>query len=275
MPGRRRRAARRFLVHRSSPAMPAPHPSPPVPLAGRVEGAVQPIADLTAADRDAMRALLADQFADVAPEAFDADLNEKDAAVVLRHDGDVVGFSTVLQIDADVDGRLVTAFFSGDTVVRPDARGAMLFPRLLIRRIFETARAQPQRETVWLLLSAGFRTYRALPTLFQRFTPHHAQAAPADRALLAALARERYGDRYDEHAGVVRLAHPTPLRAGAADLPAPRLRDPHVAFFARANPGWIQGDELACLAHMRPDNLTPAGRRLVGPDLAAPFPDAP
>jgi len=55
-------------------------------------------------------------------------------------------------------------------------------------------------------------------------------------ALLAALARARYGDRYDAGSGVVRLLHPTPLR----DDPtlSRRLSDPHVAFFARANPGW-------------------------------------
>ena len=237
-----------------------------------LEGTVRPVASLSRADRRAMRALMAGQFAAVTPDAFEADLEEKDAAIVLTQGGRIVGFSTVLESDLEVGGRPVTAFFSGDTVVRPGARGASLFPRLLIRHIFAAAHARPERDTVWFLLSAGFRTYRALPTLFRRFTPHHTwEAPPEDRALLEALARDRYGDRYDAAAGVVRLEHPTPLRDGAADLPERRLADPHVAFFARANPGWPAGDELACLARMRPDNLTPAGARLVGPALAAPF----
>lgn len=226
---------------------------------------------LTGAERDAMRALLDGPFSHVTPAAFAADLDEKEAAVLLYDGaGRLAGFSTLLRIEADG----ATAFFSGDTVVRRDARGAALLPRLWSRHVFSEARRQPVRDTVWFLLSSGFRTYRFLPTFFRRFTPAHDGRAPeADRALLAALARARYGDRYDEATGVVRLAHPTPLRDGADEL-ARRLGDPHVAFFAHANPGWTRGDELACLTRIHPDNLTEAGRRMVGHTLAAPYADA-
>ncbi|MBC14562.1 MAG: hypothetical protein CMM85_16535 [Rhodothermaceae bacterium] len=210
-----------------------------------------------------MRALLDGPFADVTPEAFGADLDEKDAAVLLYDPtGRLAGFSTLLRIETTHGGRPVTAFFSGDTVVRTDARGAALLPRLWSQHVFAEAARQPERDTVWFLLSSGFRTYRFLPTFFARFTPSHDDRSPAsDRALLAALARARYADRYDADAGVVRLAHPTPLR----DDPtlSRRLSDPHVAFFAHSNPGWTQGDELACLTRIHPDNLTEAGRRMV------------
>ncbi len=213
-----------------------------------------------------MRALLEDQFRDVTPSTFDADLDEKDAAVLLADaDGRLAGFSTLLRIEtAHADGRPVTAFFSGDTVVRPDARGAALLPRLWSQHVFAEAARHRERDTVWFLLSSGYRTYRFLPTFFRTFAPaHDGRAGAADRALLAALASARYGDRYEPTTGVVRLAHPTPLRDGADDL-ARRLGDPHVAFFARANPGWARGDELACLTRIHPDNLTEAGRRMVG-----------
>lgn len=217
-----------------------------------------------------MRALLARQFRDVTAEAFAADLDEKEAAVLL-YDGDerLAGFSTLLRIETERDRRSVTAFFSGDTVVSPGARSAALLPRLWSQHVFAAARERPERDTVWFLLSSGYRTYRFLPTFFQRFTPaFDDRTCAADRALLAALAHTRYGERYDPETGVVRLEHPTPLRDD--DIPASRLRDPHVAFFARANPGWTRGDELACLTRIHPDNLTEAGRRMVGPNLAAP-----
>ncbi len=212
-----------------------------------------------------MRALLDDQFRAVTPATFDADLDEKDAAVLLLGtDGRLAGFSTLLRIETAQGGRPVTAFFSGDTVVRPDARGAAQMPRLWSRHVFSEAAREPERDAVWFLLSSGFRTYRFLPTFFRSFAPaHDGHATDADRALLATLARTRYGDRYDAAAGVVRLAHPTPLRDGVDTL-ARRLGDPHVAFFARANPGWTRGDELACLTRIHPDNLTDAGRRMVG-----------
>ena len=220
-----------------------------------------------------MQALLAEHFRDVTTEAFAADLDEKEAAVLLTDaDGRLAGFSTLLRMDTEVGGRPVTAFFSGDTVVSEAVRSAALLPRLWSRHVFAAARAQPERETVWFLLSSGYKTYRFLPAFFRRFTPAPDDASPpADRALLAALARQRYGARYDAATGVVRLTHPTPLREGVADLSTHRLRDPHVAFFARANPGWVRGDELACLTRIHPDNLTEAGRRMVGPDLAAPY----
>jgi hypothetical protein len=62
----------------------------------------------------------------------------------------------------------------------------------------------------------------------------------------------------------VRLQHATPLRAGVADIDTRRLHDPHVAFFAAANPGHTAGDELVCLARLVPENLTSAGRRMAG-----------
>jgi hypothetical protein len=62
----------------------------------------------------------------------------------------------------------------------------------------------------------------------------------------------------------VRFPEPTPLRSGLAELKPARLRDPHVAFFVRANPGHARGDELACLSEIEYHNLTPAGGRMVG-----------
>jgi hypothetical protein len=44
-----------------------------------------------------------------------------------------------------------------------------------------------------------------------------------------------------------------------AEIEEQRLDDPHVAYFAAANPGHRQGDELACLTRLDPANLTPAG----------------
>jgi hypothetical protein len=49
-----------------------------------------------------------------------------------------------------------------------------------------------------------------------------------------------------------------------AEIDAQRLADPHVAYFQAANPGHARGDELACLAELALENLTPAGRRMLG-----------
>jgi hypothetical protein len=59
------------------------------------------------------------------------------------------------------------------------------------------------------------------------------------------------------------------LRPGVADLTPGRLRDPHVDFFARRNPGHPRGDELCCLAPLTRGNFTAAAWRVIGPEPAA------
>ena len=232
-------------------------------------GEIRAVEDLTGPEREAMRALLHRHFAHVTREAFDADLDEKESAVLLYDEaGDLAGFSTLRRMTASG----AVAFFSGDTVVDARARGLAALPRLWSRHVFALARAQPETETYWFLICSGYKTYRFLPTFFRRFVPAPDRADPRESALLAAFASERFGERFHPETGVVRLANPTPLREGVAEITAHRLKDPHVAFFARHNPGHVRGDELACLTRIHPDNLTPAGRRMVGPDLASPLP---
>ena len=67
---------------------------------------------------------------------------------------------------------------------------------------------------------------------------------------------------------MVRFAEPQRLRAHLTGIPDNRKEDPHVSYFARANPGYEQGDELVCLAELSAENLTPAGRRMVAAGAA-------
>jgi hypothetical protein len=61
----------------------------------------------------------------------------------------------------------------------------------------------------------------------------------------------------------VRFAAGAALRPGVADITPRRLDDPHVSFYAAANPGHVHGHELACITEICPANLTAAGRRML------------
>lgn len=76
------------------------------------------------------------------------------------------------------------------------------------------------------------------------------------------VATERFGDQYDPETGVVRLKVPSVLRGEFRGIPANRLNDPHIAFFADRNPGHEQGDELVCFSILAEDKLTRLGRRM-------------
>jgi hypothetical protein len=115
----------------------------------------------------------------------------------------------------------------------------------------------------WLLIASGFRTYRFLPVFFREFFPRYDRATPeAIRRVMHRLARQRFGSRYDPATGIVRFEQPQMLKGSLRGISEIRMRDPHVAFFARANPDHGGGDELVCLAEVADRNLTPAARRI-------------
>jgi hypothetical protein len=220
--------------------------------------------ELAPADLDVMHALLASHFEGVSAAQFRADLAEKNWVVLIERGGRLVGFTTILAYETRVDGEPVSVIYSGDTIVAPEAWNAATLPRAWIESVAALRRHYPRGRYVWLLITSGFRTYRFLPVFWRDFYPRFDAAAPDDwQRLTRQLATERFGDRYDPEAGVVRLANPQRLRGDLAAVPAGRAAaDPHVDFFLRANPGHAVGDELVCVTELSPANLTAAGRRM-------------
>ena len=214
--------------------------------------------------------LLQAHFVNVAPERFVNDLVEKEWALLLAdaHTGEVHGFSTLMRLRLEVEGRPVVAFFSGDTIVRRDHWGETALARVWARHVFHLASEIEAASVYWFLISSGFRTYRFLPVFFRTFFPTYTRPTPAwAKGLLDAFGQQKYPSEYDACQGVIRPREPAPLRDGLGEVSDRRVADPHVAFYVAANPGHAQGNELVCLAELVPDNLTPAGRRaLYGPD---------
>ena len=244
-------------------------PSAPVEP-GRLTGAVWCVGDLGPGQCERMHALLARYFANATRAGFERDLAEKEWAILLADaaSGELGGFSTLMRLRATVDGKPVVAFFSGDTIVAREYWGESALARLWAGHVFALAdgvrRDEPDAAVYWFLISSGYKTYRFLPTFFREFYPTHERPTPPGiRRTLDVLGELKFGAAYDRVRGVVRLAQATPLRPGVAELGARHLRDPHVAFFAAANPGHARGDELACLTEVHPSNLTPAGRRML------------
>lgn len=219
---------------------------------------------LTGGERDRMWRLFDAHFAAGSRAGFERDLAEKHWVVLVEAGGQVLGFSTIQRLEVESCGEALVAFYSGDTVVHPAARAELGLASLWSRHVFGLAAAE-SAPVWWFLISSGYKTYRFLPVFFREFYPRWERPTPAGpRGRLDALGAHKFGQRYDPATGIVRLASPSPLRPGVADLSPARLRDPHVAFFAARNPGHAQGDELACLAELSPLNVTPAGRRALG-----------
>ena len=221
-------------------------------------------ADLTTEDMASMYELLTRHFDGVDPDTFARDLAEKSCVVLVEDpSGRLRGFSTFRMYETHAAGRPLTVVYSGDTIVEPSAWGSPALPRAWIRAVYDLRRTHPTGELYWLLLTSGFRTYRFMSVFCRTFYPKYDERTPPDaQAMLDALSRERFGERYDAAAGVVRFAHPQVLRDALADIPEGRRTDPHVQFFVERNPGHAAGDELVSLTSLSDWNLTPAGRRM-------------
>lgn len=233
----------------------------------RLVGQVQPVAGLAARERDAMYALLAGYFANTTRQQFEYDLAEKEWAIILRDAASqqIQGFSTLQRCNLTIDDERLVVFFSGDTIIRREYWGETALPRLWGQHVFGLADQITDARVYWLLICSGYKTYRYLPLFFREFYPTYERATPPTvKRLLDQLGCGKFGAQYDAARGVIRFRHAAPLQAGVAEITPQRLKDPHVAFFAAANPGHVAGDELACLAELARANLTAAGQRLVG-----------
>jgi|HubBroStandDraft_6_1064221.scaffolds.fasta_scaffold00094_3 hypothetical protein len=237
----------------------------------RLAGSVVARANLTLAERDEMYALLLAYFVGTSRAQFEADLAEKEAAILLRdvETSQIQGFSTLMRIATRVDAREIVAFFSGDTIVAQQYWGESELSRLWSRTVFAEADRilanTPGARVYWFLICSGYKTWRFLPVFFREFYPNADTPTPPHlKNILDALGARKFGDQYNPLTGVVRLRSATPLRSGVADVTEHRLRDPRIAFFTKMNPGHLLGDELACLTQISRSNLTRAGERMVG-----------
>lgn len=232
-----------------------------------VQESVLRVEDLTQAQRDRMYSLMTAYYDNLTRSRFEEDLSGKSwvCAITDPRSGQICGFSTLARFEADMDGETVAALFSGDTIVSRELWGQQALHGTVARQMMSLADAATETRSFWLLLSSGYKTYRLLPTSFLEFFPRYDTETPqATRRLISTLATERFGSRYHEEAGIVRFDEPTPLRAGVAAVDSRHLKDPHIDFFVRSNPGHAAGDELVCIAELTRSNLTTAVRRMIG-----------
>lgn len=221
-------------------------------------------AALAERERREMFALYARYYDGTTWARFARDLDDKDRVLLLRDEGGALqGFSTLALYERLFEGVRLRVIFSGDTVVDESHWGQQALAFAWIRLAGNIKAAEPHVPLYWLLISKGHRTYRYLSAFSREFYPAPERATPRSTAgLMAFLARDRFGDAYDEDTGVLRfgesLGH---LRDAYAGVSAAQRRLPHVSYFLARNPGYARGEELVCLCELDAGNLRPIARR--------------
>lgn len=222
--------------------------------------------EIDESQRRQMCSLLQSFFEQVTWPRFVADLEEKEWVFLFRDRLDNIrGFSTLMRIRVPVGGSEIVAFYSGDTIIHPDFWQELELPKIWGRHVFALADELTGTRVFWFLISSGYKTYRFLPVFFQEFYPTYRKETPADiQEILDAVASYKFPQEYDPLSGIIRLANAAPLRSGVADVTEQRMRNRDILYFLQRNPNHAQGEQLACLVEIRRDNLTPAGRRMLG-----------
>lgn len=161
------------------------------------------------------------------------------------------GFTTLCAYPHEVDGRRVRVVFSGDTVIAAPYQGQTALQRAFVRYVMGVV-VRHREPVYWFLISKGYKTYLLMSRNFLEYWPRHERPTPpAAAALIASLARRRFGASFRERDGVVRFEPPGPRLLGwVAPVEPHALAQPDVRFFLAQNPGWADGDELCCVGRV-------------------------
>ena len=211
-----------------------------------------PIASVTPAQRTRLWTLFSEAYEDVNEAVFLADFASKDH-VILLDDGELQGFSTLREVEVDLDGRVHLGMFSGDTVVAQQYWGDRTLGRAFLSHLFWRRLRALHRPYWWILISKGYKTYLMMANNFPVHWPRLESATPPEvLPVMSEFGGALFGASYHADSGIVRWDEPHGrLRPGVADI-TPGLAEtvPRVGFFEAQNPGWSRGDELFCLARM-------------------------
>lgn len=233
----------------------------------RLKGCITPISELSDCETVAMWRLMQRFYKHVSWSVFMRDLAEKDSVIILRDacTSDIKGFSTLMVIQTEVEGVQIAAVFSGDTIIDKEYWGEQVLSKLMIQYQLQVLERFSNRYVCWFLISKGYKTYRALPLYFRKFYPCHNEDTPVfEQAVINNLSRLKFGDSYDEARGLIVFNEPSEcLRPDVAMIDDKLLKNPHIRHFVLKNPGHREGDELACVARIAPDNFNRAFLRMV------------
>lgn len=217
------------------------------------------VSTLKPAEVEEMFCLFCDYYANVSVDQFKKDLFKKDHVFLMRDPlfPDIKGFSTIVSVVAQPlnQGKPVRGFFSGDTVVHQDYWGQGALGVAFLKFLFLQKLRRPFEPLYWFLISKGYKTYLLMANNFPCHYPRYEKPTPPDiQALLDSFASQLYPEGYDPLLGTIAAPDPEQkdrLKTQVAPIGDVLLKhNPRIAFFVEKNPGWKQGNELACLAEM-------------------------
>lgn len=214
-------------------------------------GKIKPVSEYTESEISLMYSLMAQFYADTDEQVFLRDFYDKDYCLALYHDTDgLVGFTTQKVMELEINGCLIHGVFSGDTIIHKSYWGELELFKAWADFWFRFA--EKYDEFYWFLICKGYKTYRILPVFWNEFYPCYNRETPENmQKIIDAYAKKLYPEEYDKSDGVIKYSHiKDKLRAGVADVGEHEMKNRDIAFFCEKNPGYVNGNDLACIARI-------------------------
>ena|GEM_PF-2729995 len=144
--------------------------------------------------------------------------------------------------------------------ILPAWRGRNIVQASGLEFLLRHRRRHPWAPTWWVFTTYSHRSYLGMARNFPRSWPTaRAPAMPPDQAAMVdSLMSRIHPHEWDRERGVLRWPDRRLVAAEAEPDPARVARDPDLAFFVAANPGYASGDCLVCLADLSWTNLARA-----------------
>lgn len=220
--------------------------------------------DISSSSREDMFQIMDCYYQNMKREKFESDLKEKTHVVFLKNrENTIVGFTTLLLWDINVEGVAIKGLYSGDTIVEKMYWGQTQLQSALGRLMIQVCREHSDTPVYWLLSSKGYKTYCMLPLYFLHFYPTYNEKTPCfEKKVIDMYGALKFGDAYNPITGIaVNNGEKDLLREGVAEPAENKLSNEHVRFFLQKNFGYRNGDELVCVARIAQNNVRSVVRR--------------
>lgn len=187
-------------------------------------------------------------------ERFVQDLKEKTHVFMFYEKGSqrLVGFSTIFRKSLPKICR-GSFLFSGDTVIHHDFWGSKALQKSFFFFILNSKLRSPFSPVYWMLMSKGVKTYLMMRKNFQESYPNYLRSIPNNvRHARDEFYKLKFDECYRPERGLILF----PEKIGSVkndiqNAPEGAKNDPDSLFFFKTNPGFGNGDELACICEIR------------------------
>ncbi len=218
-----------------------------------------------------MHALFIQYYHNADLATFIDDLAKKDGLILISEvkSKKIVGFSTLMTLRFNLDGREVKGVFSGDTIVARKYWGTNAAMYCFVKQLLKEKIKEPLTPLFWLLISKGYKTYLLLANNFPKHYPHYRGKFENLSPVVNQYCQHLYPSYFNEQKQILDFGDSyQKLRGDVAEItPEMKQAFPKIDYFEEKNPDWREGKELPCIGQVNAQMLAFFARKEINKRL--------